>query len=316
MNKIFLAGHNGMVGRAIFNELSNKSDVKIITADRNHYDLRCKEKVDKFFIENEFDIVIIAAAKVGGIMANSQNLAYFLLDNLQIQNNLLINCFERKIPQTIFLGSSCIYPKNSTIPIKENELLSSSLEKTNEGYALAKICGLKACEYFNKEYDEADFRSLMPTNLYGKYDNFDPDSSHVLPALINKFHNAIYQDLEVVEIWGSGKPLREFLYVEDLAKAVITVMNCSKEQYQKACKDDVSWINIGSGYEITIKELAEKISTILGFKGKIKFNTSLPDGTLRKLLDSTSIRSLGWEPLIDLDVGIRDTYKWFLKNKV
>ncbi len=303
--KIFVAGHKGMVGSSIINEL-NPLNSKILTAEKNELDLRDLSLVNDWFETNKPDIVVIAAAKVGGIHANSSYPVEFLLDNLKIQNNLIEISYRYDVKKLLFLGSSCIYPKNSPQPIKEDYLLTSSLEPTNEYYALAKISGLKLCQAYRKQYG-CDFISLMPTNLYGPNDNFHPIDSHVPAALLRRFHIAKINNYKNVEVWGSGKPKREFMHVNDLAKACIfLIQNYSSNKH----------INVGTGKEISILDFANLIKKIVGFEGKVIFDKTKPDGTYVKRLDTTKINDMGWFANIELEKGLKMTYEWALKNKV
>ena len=309
--KVFLAGHNGMVGSAVHKALNNNSDVSnVLTCSKKELDLLDQRSVKNFFKSNSFDSVIIAAAKVGGILANSKYPASFIFENLQIQNNLIHNCHEFNINKIIFLGSSCIYPKYAEQPIKEDYLLTSELEKTNEAYAIAKISGLKMCEFYNQQYGR-DYRCLMPTNLYGPNDNFNLDDSHVLPALIAKMHHAKLNAENSVDIWGTGKVSREFLHVDDLALACVHVLLMSKEHFAKA---NSNFINIGTGKDISIEDLAYLVKKIVDYDGNLKFDTSKPDGTPRKLLDISKAKELGWANQISLEEGILSTYEWYKKN--
>ncbi len=296
--KIFVAGHNGMVGRAICKKLQ-KENCEILTVEKSNCDLRNQKEVNNWMMENKPEGVIICAAKVGGILANDSFPVDFLEDNLLIQTNLIKSSYNVRVEKLLFLGSSCIYPKEIAQPINENSLLTSSLEKTNEWYAIAKISGLKLCEAYRKQFG-SDFISVMPTNLYGPGDNYDLDTSHVIPALIKKMHLAKLEQRKEVTIWGSGKPLREFMHVDDCAEGMIFLMNNYSED---------SHINLGFGSEITILELAKKIKEIVGFSGKIVFDRSKPDGIKRKLLNSKKINALGWRPKIDLEEGLKKTYK-------
>jgi GDP-L-fucose synthase len=313
MNKnstIFIAGHNGMVGRAIYSLLVKEDYKNIITADRSKLDLLNQRDVNNFFKKHSFDYVFICAAKVGGILANSTYPADFIYQNLQIELNLINSSHLNNVENILFLGSSCIYPKFSKQPILEDELLRGQLEETNEWYAISKIAGIKLCESYNIQHNR-DYRSIMPTNLYGKNDNFHPENSHVIPALIRRFFEAkLANDKEII-IWGSGNPKREFLHVEDMALASLFVANLSKKDYQNATKKNLSHINIGTGNDISIKELAFTLKEISGFKGRIIFDESKPDGTPRKVLDIKKISSLGWSPTINLKEGLIDTYTWF-----
>lgn len=310
--KLYVAGHNGMVGSAIMRQLEKKGFRNIITADFSQLDLRNQKMVDEFVASTKPQVVIIAAAKVGGILANNTYRAEFLYDNLMIEANLIHSAFLNNVEKLIFLGSSCIYPKLAPQPLKEEYLLSDYLEYTNEPYAIAKIAGIKLCENYFKQYG-CNYISAMPTNLYGPNDNFDLQTSHVLPALIRKFHEAKIHNKEYVEIWGSGTPLREFLYVDDLAEAILFLLE--NVDAGNLYSLGISQINIGTGKDISISELAKLISNIVGFSGNIKFNSTKPDGTPRKLMDVSRINSLGWHYKTELQEGIDKTYKWFLENK-
>lgn len=311
--KLFLAGHNGMVGRSIHKVLKEEFEYEIITESRSNLDLTNQKEVKDFLTIKKPDAVIIAAAKVGGIHANNIYPANFIYENIMIQNNLIHESYISGIKKILFLGSSCIYPKDAKQPMKESYLLTGKLEETNEPYAIAKIAGIKTCESYNRQYG-VDYRSIMPTNLYGPYDNFHPMNSHVVPALIRRFHEAkINKDKEIL-IWGDGSPLREFLHVDDMARASIFVLGLSKIDYKNKVDDMLSHINVGSGEEISIKNLAHLVAKTVGYDGQIKFDTTKPNGTKRKLLDTFKINSMGWKPLIKLEQGLLDTYKWYLAN--
>jgi len=301
--RIFVAGHTGMVGSAIV-RLLNNIDCEILTVSSQEIDLKQSSKVDKWFDEHRPDAVFLAAAKVGGILANSSYPADFLIDNLSIQNSVITNAFKYKVKKLMFLGSSCIYPRNAKQPIKESSLLTGILEPTNEAYAIAKIAGIKLCQFYRKQYG-VDYVSVMPTNLYGPGDNFHPKNSHVVAALISKFYEAVKLNKEEVIIWGTGKPLREFMHVDDLAEGLIFLM----ENYS-----EYEHINIGTGKEISITEFAEIIKNISGWKGKIKFDDTYPDGMPRKVMDINKISTLGWCSKIELKVGLKQAYKWFIDN--
>jgi len=302
--KIYVAGHRGLVGSAIMKKLKKDGYNNLVYRTSSELDLRRQEKVEEFFEEEKPEYVILAAAKVGGIQANDTYSAEFLYDNLMIETNVINAAYQNDVKKLLFLGSSCIYPKFADQPMKEDYLLSGKLESTNEGYAVAKITGIKLCEHYNKQYD-TNFISAMPTNLYGPNDNFDLETSHVLPALIRKFHEAKVNDKDEVVIWGTGKPRREFLHVDDLADSLLFLMNnYSGDQF----------INVGVGKDISILELAELIKEIVGFEGEIVNDLSKPDGTPRKLLDVTRLNDLGWEAQISLEKGIKDTYQWFKEN--
>ena len=309
---IFVAGANGMVGSALKRELEKENQNNVITFPRKVLDLTDQSKVLQFFLENKIDEIYLAAAKVGGIQANNNYPADFLYENIMIQSNVIHQAFKAGVPKLLFLGSSCIYPKLSQQPIKEEELLSGFLEPTNEPYAIAKISGIKLCESYNRQYN-TDFRSAMPTNLYGINDNYHIEDSHVIPGLIRRFHDAKTNCENEVVVWGSGNPKREFLFSEDMASASIFIMNLKKEAYIDLI-DQSSHINIGFGSDISIKELAQNISDVVGFKGKIIFDNSRDDGTPRKILDSSKLKSIGWEPRIKLKEGLNIAYNDFLVN--
>ena len=309
---IFVAGANGMVGSALKRELEKENQNNVITFPRKVLDLTDQSKVLQFFLENKIDEIYLAAAKVGGIQANNNYPADFLYENIMIQSNVIHQAFKAGVPKLLFLGSSCIYPKLSQQPIKEEELLSGFLEPTNEPYAIAKISGIKLCESYNRQYN-TDFRSVMPTNLYGINDNYHIEDSHVIPGLIRRFHDAKTNCEDEVVVWGSGNPKREFLFSEDMASASIFIMNLKKEAYIDLIGQS-SHINIGFGSDISIKELAQNISEVVGFKGKIIFDNSRDDGTPRKILDSSKLKSIGWEPRIKLKEGLNIAYNDFLVN--
>ena len=298
-----------MVGSALIRILKTQN-VELITRDRQELDLLDQAEVNNFFRNEKIDQVYLAAAKVGGIYANNTYPADFIYNNLTIQNNVIHNAFLNNVKKLLFLGSSCIYPKNANQPIKEEELLTGKLEPTNEPYAIAKIAGIKMCESYNRQYYkkyDIDYRSIMPTNLYGPGDNYHPTNSHVIPGLIHRFHEAKMNNLPSVTIWGTGKPKREFLYVDDMAIASIHAMNIDKKIYEEEVTSMCSHINVGSGMDLTIKELADTIKEVIGFKGEIIFDSSKPDGTTRKLLDSNRISNLGFKPKINLKEGLIKT---------
>lgn len=303
-SKIYIAGHKGMVGSAIWRTLSKKGYNNLIGASSNELDLREQEQVRNFFLKVKPDVVIDAAAKVGGILANNDFPYQFLMENMQIQNNLINEAHNLDVNKFIFLGSSCIYPKLALQPLKEEYLLTGSLESTNEWYALAKITGVKLCQAIRKQFKK-DFVSLMPTNLYGTHDNFDLNSSHVLPAMIRKFHEAKENDNASVILWGSGKPMREFLFVDDMAEAVVFALENQLPGYL---------YNVGTGEDLTIKELATTIQKIVGHTGNIIWDESKPDGTPRKLMDVSKMHHIGWKHQVNLEEGIQNTYNWFLEN--
>ncbi len=305
-DKIFVAGHRGMVGSAIVRRLKAEGFSHLVTRDRSQLDLADESAVAKFFAEERPTIVLVAAAKVGGIKANNDFPVEFLLENLRIQNNIIRSAYEAGVRKLLFLGSSCIYPKFAPQPIPETALLSGPLEPTNEAYAIAKIAGIKLSQAYNREYG-ANFISAMPTNLYGPNDNFDLETSHVLPALIRKAHEAKARKDQKLVVWGTGKPRREFLHVDDLASACLLLL----EKY-----DSSEIINVGCGEDISIRELAELICDVVGFDGELAWDTTKPDGTPRKLLDVTRLRALGWKSAIPLRDGIARTYEWFRANCV
>ncbi|WET05093.1 GDP-L-fucose synthase [Flavobacterium sp. YJ01] len=303
-SKIYIAGHRGMVGSAVWRALENEGYQNLIGQSSSELDLRDQQAVQAFFEKEKPKAVIDAAAKVGGILANNNYPYQFIMENMQIQNNLIDTALKSGIEKFIFLGSSCIYPKIAPQPIQEDYLLTAALEPTNEWYALAKISGIKACQAVRKEFDK-DYVSLMPTNLYGIHDNFDLKSSHVLPAMIRKFHEAKENDHAAVTLWGTGNPMREFLHADDMAKAVVFALENRLPDYL---------YNVGSGQDLSIKELALMIQSIVGHKGKIIWDDSMPDGTPRKLMDSSKMQQLGWKQQIHLKDGIAKTYEWFLAN--
>ncbi|MBD8025684.1 GDP-L-fucose synthase [Ureibacillus sp. Re31] len=303
-SKIYVAGHRGLVGSAIVRKLKEQGYNNIVVRTSKELDLRDKLQVDAFFEEQQPEFVFLAAAKVGGIVANNTYPADFIRDNLMIQTNVIDAAYRKGVKKLLFLGSTCIYPKFARQPMNEAALLTGELEPTNEPYAIAKIAGIKMCESYNRQYG-TNYICAMPTNLYGPNDNFDLETSHVLPALIRKFHEAKLRNELYVEVWGTGAPKREFLYSDDLADAVIYLMN----HYHGN-----QFVNVGVGKDISIKELAEKIQKVVGFEGEIKFNPSKPDGTPRKLVDVTKLNKLGWYATTSLEDGIERTYKWFLEN--
>ncbi|WP_313581536.1 GDP-L-fucose synthase [Chishuiella sp.] len=303
--KIYIAGHNGMVGSAIWRQLLSNGYTNLIGKSSKELDLRNQFAVKEFFEKEQPDVVIDAAARVGGILANNSYPYQFLMENMQIQNNLIDNSLLNNVEKFIFLGSSCIYPKFASQPLKEEYLLTDSLEPTNEWYAVAKITGIKSCEAIRKQFDK-DYVSLMPTNLYGTYDNFDLNTSHVLPAMIRKFHEAKVNNNTPVTLWGSGTPLREFLFVDDMAASVIFALENKLPEHL---------YNVGTGEDLTIKALAELIQSIVGHTGDIIWDSEKPDGTPRKLMDISKMHALGWKHKIGLSEGIQQTYQWFLENQ-
>ncbi|WP_024605741.1 MULTISPECIES: GDP-L-fucose synthase [unclassified Pseudoalteromonas] len=316
MNKkrIFVAGHNGMVGSAIARQLEGMSDVEVVTRSRGELNLLSQTDVQAFFNENDIVQVYLAAAKVGGIVANSIYPAEFIYENLTIQNNIIHSAHVAGVNDLLFLGSSCIYPKLAVQPMRESALLTATLEPTNEPYAIAKIAGIKMCESYNRQYGR-NYRSVMPTNLYGENDNFHPQNSHVIPALIRRFHEAKLAGESKVVAWGSGKPMREFLHVDDMAAASIHVMNLNSDVYKNNTQDMLSHINVGTGVDCTIRELVETVAKVTGFDGDIEFDSSKPDGAPRKLMDVSRLKLLGWEYSINLEDGLKATYDWFLDNQ-
>ena len=311
-SKIYIAGHNGMVGSAIVRNLKTNGFNNLIYTPSDEYDLTDQQIVSDFIIKEKPDYVIDAAAKVGGILANNTYRAQFIYENMMIQNNLIHAAHENKVKKLLFLGSSCIYPKLAPQPMKEEYLLTGELESTNEPYAIAKISGIKMCENYYRQYGD-NFISVMPTNLYGPNDNFDLHSSHVLPALIRKIHEAKKNNANFVEIWGTGNPKREFLYVDDLADACVYLLkNIDAETLYSKMK--ISHINIGCGNDLSIAELANVITDIIGFQGEVRYDSSKPDGAPQKLLDVTRLKTLGWAPVVSLQEGIRKSYEWYLKQ--
>lgn len=313
MTKIFVAGHSGMVGSAICRQLSATND-EVITATRAELDLTNQAQVADFFKANKFDQVYLAAAKVGGIYANNTYPAEFIYQNLMIQNNVIHSAHQTDVMKLLFLGSSCIYPKLATQPIREDELLNGYLESTNEPYAIAKIAGIKMCESFNRQFGR-DYRSIMPTNLYGINDNFHSENSHVVPALISRFHEAKTSNKPLVQVWGTGSARREFLHVDDMAQASIFLMNLKKNRYEIETQPMLSHINVGSGMDCTIKELTATVAKVIGYTGDINWDTTKPDGAPRKLMDGSRLDSLGWKAKITLEEGIYQTYSWFRENQ-
>ena len=310
---IFVAGHRGMVGSAIVRQLQAKGYTNIVTAKHAELDLCNQAAVQQFFADQKIDQVYLAAAKVGGIHANNTYPADFIYENLMIEANVIHAAHVNGVQKLMFLGSSCIYPKMAQQPMVESELLTGVLESTNEPYAIAKIAGIKLCESYNRQFGR-DYRSVMPTNLYGPHDNYHPENSHVIPALLRRFHEAVKDNAEVVTIWGSGKPMREFLYVDDMAAASIHVMELNAETFKANTQPMLSHINVGTGVDCTIRELAETVAKVTGFKGRLEFDATKPDGTPRKLMDVSRLADLGWKASISLEDGLRDAYQWYLNN--
>lgn len=311
---IYVAGHRGMVGAAIVRRLKELGYNNILTATREELDLLNQQAVVDFFATHPIQQVYVAAAKVGGIQANNNYPADFIYENLMIEANLVNAAHKSGVQKLLFLGSSCIYPKLAAQPIREEALLSGYLEPTNEPYAVAKIAGIKLCESYNRQHGR-DYRSVMPTNLYGPNDNFHAENSHVIPALMRRFHEATVADVPEVVVWGSGRPMREFLHVDDMAAASVFVMNLDQKAYQSETQSMLSHVNVGTGTDCTIRELAETMAHVIGYQGEIVFDTSKPDGAPRKLLDITRLKKLGWTADITLEQGLRDTYGWFLENR-
>jgi len=314
MIKIFIAGHRGMVGSAIVRQLERQNNVELVFASRDELDLVNQKQVQDFFAEHKFDQVYLAAAKVGGIHANNSYPAEFIYQNLMIESNIIHAAYLSGVQKLLFLGSSCIYPKMSVQPMTESALLTDTLEPSNEPYAIAKIAGIKLCESYNRQYG-VDYRSVMPTNLYGENDNFHPENSHVIPALMRRFHEAKTSHSPTVTAWGSGKPMREFLHVDDMAAASVFVMNLGLETYQKETTPMLSHINVGSGVDCTIRELVETVAKVVGYTGDIEFDSSKPDGTPRKLMDVSRLTKLGWQAKTNLQDGLQKTHDWFLQHQ-
>lgn len=310
---IFVVGHRGMVGSAIVRRLTAQGFRNILTAGREQLDLLNQSAVAAFFAKHKIDQVYLAAAKVGGIHANNTYPADFIYENLVIETNVIHAAHTHGVQKLLFLGSSCIYPKLVPQPMKEEALLAGELEATNEPYAIAKIAGIKLCESYNRQYGR-DYRSVMPTNLYGPHDNYHPENSHVIPALLRRFHQAVKQGDKEVVIWGSGKPMREFLHVDDMAAASVYVMNLDVDTYLANTQPRLSHINVGTGIDCTIRELAETVAAVTGFAGDLVFDASKPDGTPRKLMDVSRLSSMNWRASISLKDGLADAYNWYIQN--
>lgn len=312
--RVFVAGHRGMVGSAIVRRLQALGYKNILTRGREDLDLIDQAAVNAFFAENQIDQVYMASAKVGGIHANNTYPAEFIYQNLMVQANIIHAAHCNDVQKLLFLGSSCIYPKFAAQPMKEEALVTGVLEPTNEPYAVAKIAGIKLCESYNRQYGR-DYRSVMPTNLYGPNDNFHPENSHVVPALLKRFHEATLRGDDEVVIWGSGKPLREFLHVDDMAAASVHVMELDDATYQAHTQPMLSHINVGTGVDCSIRELAETIARVTEYQGRLIFDSSKPDGTPRKLMDVSRLKALGWQASISLEDGLRNAYRWFVENQ-
>lgn len=314
IKRIFVAGHNGMVGSAIVRALKNQPNVELVLTNRGELNLLDQADVRQFFKDQHIDQVYLAAAKVGGIYANNTYPADFIYENLTIQNNVIHSAHLANIDKLLFLGSSCIYPKLTEQPMEEKALLTGKLEPTNEPYAVAKIAGIKTCESYNRQYNR-DYRSVMPTNLYGPNDNFHSENSHVIPALLRRFHEARLAEDDEVVVWGSGNPMREFLHVDDMALASIHVMNLDRSVYKTFTEPMLSHINVGTGIDCTIRELVDTVVKVVGYKGEVSYDRSKPDGAPRKLMDVSRLKSLGWQASISLEAGLNETYTWFLENQ-
>lgn len=310
--KVFVAGHRGMVGGAISRQLTARGD-DVITRSRSELDLLDQQAVRTFMASERPDAVVLAAAKVGGIHANNTYPAQFIFENLMMECNVVHEAYAAGVERLLFLGSSCIYPRDAAQPMREDALLTGTLEATNEPYAIAKIAGIKLCESYNRQYG-TDYRSVMPTNLYGPGDNFHPENSHVLPALLRRFHEAAHEGRDEVVIWGTGTPRREFLHVEDMAAGSLFVLDLDKETYHANTEPMLSHINVGFGQDVTIGELASLIAEVTGFQGRIGFDSTKPDGTMRKLMDVSRLAAMGWKARISLEEGVRQTYRWFLEH--
>jgi len=312
-SKIYIAGHRGLVGSAIVRQLESRGSTNLITRTHNELDLTNQAAVKGFFAKEKPEYVILAAAKVGGIHANDTYPADFIYQNMMIEANIIDAAYQNNVKRLLFLGSTCIYPKAVAQPMREDSLLTDVLEPTNEPYAVAKIAGIKLCESYNRQHG-TDFRSVMPTNLYGINDNFHPENSHVIPALMRRIHEAKLNNDKEVVVWGSGTPMREFLYVDDMAEASLFVLELDEETYQANTKPMLSHINVGTGKDVTIREMAETMKRVVGFEGELKFDSNKPDGSMRKLIDVSRLTTMGWRYNIDLEEGLMKTYDWYLKS--
>jgi GDP-L-fucose synthase len=312
-DKIYIAGHRGLVGSAIVRQLENRGFTNLLIRTHKELDLTSQTQVQTFFKQEKPDYVILAAAKVGGIHANNTYPADFIYQNMMIEANVINSAYEYKVKRLLFLGSTCIYPKAVEQPMREDALLTDVLEPTNEPYALAKIAGIKLCESYNRQHG-TDFRSIMPTNLYGINDNFHPENSHVIPALMQRFHQAKFDNDPKVVVWGTGNAMREFLYVDDMAEASLFVLGLNEQTYKANTQPMLSHINVGTGKDTTIREMAETMKRVVGYKGKLTFDINKPDGTPRKLIDVTRLENMGWSYNIDLENGLKKTYKWYLEE--
>ena len=312
-DKIYIAGHRGLVGSAIVRQLESRGFTNLIMRTHKELDLTNQAEVQAFFQKEQPEYVILAAGKVGGIYANNTYPADFIYQNMMIEANVINSAYENKVKRLLFLGSTCIYPKAVEQPMREDALLTGVLEPTNEPYALAKIAGIKLCESYNRQHG-TDFRSVMPTNLYGINDNFHPENSHVIPALMRRFHEAKINNDKEVSVWGTGNAMREFLYVDDMAEASLFVLGLDKDTYQSNTQPMLSHINIGTGKDVTIREMAETMKQVAGFKGKLTFDTTKPDGAPRKLIDVTRLENMGWSYSVNLEDGLAKTYNWYLES--
>jgi GDP-L-fucose synthase len=313
-DKIYIAGHRGLVGSAIVRQLESRGFTNLLMRTHKELDLTSQAQVQSFFQQEKPDYVILAAAKVGGIHANNTYPADFIYQNMMIEANVINSAYENKVKRLLFLGSTCIYPKAIEQPMREDALLTGVLESTNEPYALAKIAGIKLCESYNRQYG-TDFRSVMPTNLYGINDNFHPENSHVIPALMQRLHQAKMDDDEEVVVWGTGNTMREFLYVDDMAQASLFVLELDEQTYQINTQPMLSHINVGTGKDVTIREMVKTMKQVIDYKGKLIFDTTKPGGASRKLIDVTRLKNMGWEYKVDLKGGLKKTYNWYLNNK-